>query len=240
MSRVVLVSGGTRGIGAAICKSFKEKGYKVAANYGGNDDAAKKFSDATGIEVFKWDVSDFEATQKGVAKVVASLGNIEILVNNAGISRDGMLHKLTPEKWNEVIAVNLNSVFNLTRAVIEPMREAGWGRIVNISSINGLSGAMGLSNYSAAKAGMIGFTKAVALENARKNITVNAIAPGYIETELISHLPDEVKDKIKANIPVSRFGSTEEVARTTLFLAAEEAGFITGATFSMNGGQYMS
>ena len=240
MSRVVLVSGGTRGIGAAISTAFKAKGYKVAANYGGNDAAAKEFSEANSIPVFKWDVSDFEKSQKGIQQVTSQLGNIEILVNNAGITRDGMVHKLTAEKWNEVIGVNLNSVFNLTRGVIEAMREAGWGRIINISSVNGISGAMGLANYSAAKAGMLGFSRAVALENARKNVTVNAIAPGYIETELISHLPDEVKDKIKATIPVSRFGSPEEVARMVLFLAAEEAGFITGATFSMNGGQHMA
>ena len=239
MSRTVLVSGGTRGIGAAIAKAFKAGGYKVAANYGSNDAAAEKFSKAEGIPVFKWDVGDYSQSEKGVAGVVGELGAIEILVNNAGITRDGMLHKLGAEQWNEVVAVNLNSVFNLSRQVIGSMRESGWGRIINISSINGIKGAMGLSNYSAAKAGIIGFTKAAALEGAAKGITVNAVAPGYIETEMIARLPDEVKDKIKAQIPASRFGTAEEVARIVLFLAAEEGGFINGATISANGGQYM-
>ncbi len=239
VAKTVLVSGGTRGIGAAVSRAFKAEGYKVAANYGGNDEAAENFSKGEGIPVFKWNVADYDRSEKGIAAVAAELGPIEILVNNAGITRDSMLHKMDAEKWNEVIAVDLNSVFNLSRQVIGPMREKGWGRIINISSINGVKGAMGLANYSAAKAGMIGFTKAAALEGAAKGITVNAVAPGYIETEMIAGLPDEVKDKITAQIPAGRFGAAEEVARIVLFLAADEAGFINGATINANGGQYM-
>jgi acetoacetyl-CoA reductase len=241
MARVALVTGGTRGIGAAISIALKEAGYKVAANYGGNDEAAEKFKAASGIPVYKWDVSDFEACKAGVARVEADLGTVEVLVNNAGITRDTTLHKMTAEQWNAVIRTNLDSLFNMTRNVIENMRAGGFGRIVSISSINGQKGQFGQSNYSAAKAGLIGFTKAVAQENAAKGITVNAVAPGYIGTEMVRAVPEEVlKTKIIPQIPVGRLGEPEEVAKCVVFLAAEDAGFITGSTLSTNGGQYMA
>jgi acetoacetyl-CoA reductase len=241
MARVAVVTGGTRGIGEAISVALNEAGFKVAANYGGNDEAASKFKEKTGIPVYRWDVADFEACKQGIARVEADLGPVDVLVNNAGITRDTTLHRMTPEQWDEVIRTNLDSLFNMTRNVIEGMRERSFGRIVNISSINGQKGQFGQSNYSAAKAGLIGFTKAVAQENAAKGITVNAVAPGYIGTEMVRAVPEEVlKTKILPLIPVGRLGEPEEVARCVVFLASDEAGFITGSTLSANGGQYMA
>jgi acetoacetyl-CoA reductase len=241
MTRVALVTGGTRGIGEAISKGLQAAGYSVAATYGGNDEAAAKFKEATGIPVYKWDVGDYEACQAGIAQVEADLGPVDVLVNNAGITRDGMFHKMSPENWRAVITTNLDSVFNMTRGVIEGMRSRGYGRIVSISSVNGQKGQMGQSNYSAAKAGLIGFTKALAQENAFKGITVNAVAPGYIATEMVRAVPEEVlKSKIIPQIPVGRLGEAEEIARAVAFLAAEEGGFITGSTLTINGGQYMA
>ncbi|HEY0223355.1 MAG TPA: acetoacetyl-CoA reductase [Pseudolabrys sp.] len=239
MSRVALITGGTRGIGAAIAKALKDKGYKVAANYAGNDEAAQKFKSETGIPVFKWDVSSFDACAEGVKKVAAEVGPVEVLVNNAGITRDSQLHRMKPEQWTAVINTNLGSLFNMTRQVIESMRERKFGRIVNISSINGQKGQFGQTNYSAAKAGEIGFTKALAQESAKSGITVNAICPGYINTEMVQAVPKEVLEKnILPQIPVGRLGEPEEIARTVIFLAADEAGFITGSTLTVNGGQY--
>ena len=241
MARVALVTGGTRGIGAAISVGLKDAGYKVAASYAGNDEAANAFKAETGILVYKWDVGEFDACQAGVRQVEADLGPVEVLVNNAGITRDGMFHRMEPEQWHAVIRTNLDSLFNMTRPVIEGMRERKFGRIINISSINGQKGQMGQSNYSAAKAGLVGFTKALALENAFKGITVNAIAPGYIATEMVRAVPKEVLDsKIIPQIPVGRLGEAEEIARCVVFLAADDAGFITGSTLSANGGQYMA
>ena len=241
MARVALVTGGTRGIGEAISVALKEAGYSVAANYGGNDEAANAFKDKTGIPVFKWDVADFEAGKQGIAKVEAEVGPIDVLVNNAGITRDTTLHRMTVEQWRAVLATNLNSVFNMTRGVIDGMRARNFGRIVSISSINGQKGQFGQANYSAAKAGLIGFSKAVAQENAAKGITVNVVAPGYIGTEMVRAVPEEVlKSKILPLIPVGRLGEPEEVARCVVFLASDAAGFITGSTLSANGGQYMA
>ena len=241
MARVALVTGGTRGIGAAISVALKEAGYKVAATYGGNDEAANKFKDATGIAVYKWDVADFEACKAGVGQVEADLGPVEVLVNNAGITRDTTLHKMSPDQWSAVISTNLDSVFNMTRNVIENMRATGFGRIISISSINGQKGQFGQSNYSAAKAGLVGFTKAVAQENAAKGITVNAVAPGYIGTEMVRAVPEAVlNSKIIPQIPVGRLGEPEEIAKCVAFLAADDAGFITGTTLTANGGQYMA
>jgi acetoacetyl-CoA reductase len=241
MARVALVTGGTRGIGAAISVALNAAGYKVAATYGGNDEAANKFKDETGIAVYKWDVSDFDACSAGVAQVLADLGPVDVLVNNAGITRDTTLHKMTVEQWQAVISTNLSSLFNMTRNVIENMRAKGFGRIISISSINGQKGQFGQANYSAAKAGLIGFTKAVAQENAAKGITVNAVSPGYIGTEMVRAVPEEVlKSKILPLIPVGRLGEPEEVAKCVVFLAADDAGFITGSTLSANGGQYMT
>ena len=240
MTRVAVVSGGSRGIGAAISKALKEHGYKVAATYAGNDEAAEKFSRETGIAVFKWDVSDHEACAAGIKKVEHEIGPVDILVNNAGITKDTPFHKMTPDKWYAVINTNLNSLYNMTRPVIEGMRERGWGRIVNISSINGQKGQFGQTNYAAAKSGDIGFTKALAQESASKGITVNVIAPGYIGTEMVRAIPEDVlKNKILPHIPVGRLGEPEEIARCVVFLASEEAGFITGSTISINGGQLM-
>jgi acetoacetyl-CoA reductase len=237
MSRVALVTGGTRGIGAAIAKALKAQGYKVAANYGGNDEAAQKFKAETGIPVFKWDVSSYEAC----TEVAAELGPVEVLVNNAGITRDAMLHRMKPEQWTQVINTNLGSLFNMCRQVIEGMRERKFGRIVNISSINGQKGQMGQTNYSAAKAGELGFTKALAQEAARSGITVNAICPGYINTEMVQAVPKDVLEKnILPQIPIGRLGEPEEIARCVAFLAADDAGLITGATISANGGQYLA
>lgn len=240
MARVALVTGGTRGIGAAIAKALSAAGYRVAANYGGNDEAANKFKAETGIPVFKWDVSSYAACAEGVKTVEAELGPVEVLVNNAGITRDGMFHKMTIEQWTAVVNTNLNSLFNMCRPVIEGMRERNFGRIVNISSINGQKGQMGQTNYSAAKAGELGFTKALAQENAKKGITVNAICPGYVATEMVQAVPKEVLEKnILPQIPVGRLAEPEEVARCVLFLVADEAGFITGSTLSVNGAQYL-
>ncbi|MBS7541127.1 acetoacetyl-CoA reductase [Ancylobacter lacus] len=240
MGRVALVTGGTRGIGAAVCKALAAGGYTVAANYAGNDEAAAAFTAETGVPAFKWDVSDFSACKAGIAEVEAKLGPVEVLVNNAGITRDGMLHKMSPEQWHAVINTNLNSVFNMCRNVIEGMRERSFGRIVSISSINGQKGQMGQTNYSAAKAGEIGFSKALAQENARKGITVNVICPGYIGTEMVRAVPQDVLDKhVLPQIPLGRLGEPEEIARCVLFLVADEAGFITGSTITANGGQYL-
>jgi acetoacetyl-CoA reductase len=239
MPRVALVTGGTRGIGAAISKALKEAGYNVAANYGGNDEAAQKFKDETGIPTCKWDVSSFDSCAAGVRQVEAELGSIDVLVNNAGITRDGMFHRMTPEQWNTVVNTNLGSLFNMTRQVIEGMRERKFGRIINISSINGQKGQMGQVNYSAAKAGELGFTKALAQEGARAGITVNAICPGYIATEMVKAMSQEVLQKnILPQIPIGRLGEPEEIARCVVFLASDEAGLITGATLTANGGQY--
>ena len=240
MSRVALVTGGTRGIGAAISIAFKNAGYKVAANYAGNDEAAAKFKNETGIAVFKWDVGDFEACAKGMADVTAALGPIDVLINNAGITRDAMLHKMTPEQWRDVMRVDLDSLFNTSRQVIDSMRERSYGRIINISSINGQKGQMGQTNYSAAKAGIIGFTKALAQETAKKGITVNAICPGYIDTEMVMAVPPKVLESIIATIPVGRLGKAEEIAKAALFLASEDSAFITGATLTVNGAQYIA
>jgi len=241
MARVALVTGGTRGIGAAISVALKQAGCRVAANYGGNDEAAKAFTEETGIPAFKWDVGDFEACRAGIETVAAEVGPVDVLVNNAGITRDGTLHKMSQESWRAVIGTNLDSLFNMTRNVIEGMRSRGFGRIVSISSINGQKGQFGQSNYAAAKAGLIGFTKSVAQENANKGITVNAVAPGYIGTEMVRAVPEEVlKSKILPLIPVGRLGEPEEVARCVVFLAGDEAGFITGSTLTVNGGQYMA
>lgn len=240
MARTALVTGGTRGIGEAISIALKDAGYTVAANYGGNDEAANAFKEKAGIPVYKFDVGDFEACAAGVAAIEGDLGPIEVLVNNAGITRDGMLHKMGLENWHAVIRTNLDSAFNLTRNVIEGMRARGFGRIVTISSINGQKGQMGQANYAAAKAGVIGFSKAVALENAFKGITANVIAPGYVGTEMVRAVPEEVLNtKIIPQIPVGRLAEPEEVARCVVFLAADEAGFITGSTLTANGGQYM-
>src|SRR5271167_1194449 len=239
MARVAVVTGGTRGIGAAVCKALKTAGYKVAASYGGNDEAARKFKAETGIAVYKWDVSSFEACAAGVKQVEADLGPIDVLVNNAGITRDSQLHRMKPEQWTAVINTNLGSLFNMSRHVIEGMRERKFGRIINISSINGQKGQFGQVNYSAAKAGEIGFTKALAQEGARSGITVNAICPGYIATDMVQAVPKEVLEKsILPLIPVNRLGEPEEIARSVVFLAADDAGFITGSTLTVNGGQY--
>ena len=241
MARVAVITGGTRGIGAAIAKALKAAGYKVAASYASNDEAAQKFKAETGIPVYKWDVSSYDACTAGLKQIEADLGPVEILVNNAGITRDGMFHKMTVDQWRAVIDTNLNSLFNMCRPVIEGMRNRGFGRIINISSVNGQKGQMGQSNYSAAKAGEIGFTKALAQETARNGITVNAIAPGYIGTEMVQAMPQDVLEKrILPQIPMGRLGTPEEIARCVVFLAADEAGFITGSTLSANGGQYMA
>jgi acetoacetyl-CoA reductase len=240
MARVAVVSGGTRGIGAAISKALKANGYIVAANYAGNAEAAAKFNEETKIPVYKWDVSDYKACAEGLKKVAEDLGPIDVLVNNAGVTRDTMFHKMTPEQWYDVINVNLNSLFNMTRPVIEGMRERGFGRIVNISSINGQKGQIGQANYTASKAGDIGFTKSLAQENASKGITVNAVCPGYIATDMVKAVPVEVLEKsVLPLIPARRLGEPEEVARCVVFLVAEDSGFITGSTFTINGGQYM-
>lgn len=241
MTRVAVVTGGTRGIGAAISNELKRKGFRVAANYGGNDEAAQKFQMATGIPVFKFDVSDYEACEAGIARITKDLGPVDVLVNNAGITRDGVLHRMTKENWQAVIDTNLNSVFNLTRLVIDGMRKRNFGRIISISSVNGRKGQLGQANYSAAKAGLLGFTKAIAQEGAAKGITCNVIAPGYINTEMVAAVPKDVLEaKILPQIPVGRLGEATEIARCVSFLAADDAGFITGACLDANGGQYMA
>jgi acetoacetyl-CoA reductase len=240
MARVAVVTGGTRGIGAAISRALQAAGYKVAANYAGKEEVAEKFRAETKMAAYKWDVSSFEACADGIKRVEADLGPVDILVNNAGITRDTMFHRMTPDQWSQVINTNLSSLFNMCRQVIDGMRERNFGRIVNISSINGQKGQIGQVNYSAAKAGELGFTKALAQENARKGITVNAICPGYIATEMVLAVPKDVLEKnIIPQIPAGRLGQPEEIARCVVFLAGEEAGFITGSTISANGGQYM-
>ncbi len=241
MARVALVTGGSRGIGAAISVALKEAGYKVAANYAGNDEAAKKFKAETGIPVFKWSVAEYDACVAGIKKVEAELGPVEVLVNNAGITRDAMFHRMTPEQWHEVISTNLSGVFNMTHPVWPGMRERKFGRIIQISSVNGQKGQAGQSNYSAAKAGDIGFTRALAQEGARVGITVNAICPGYIGTEMVRAIDEKVlNERIIPQIPVGRLGEPEEIARCVVFLASDDAGFLTGSTISPNGGQYMT
>ncbi|MBB5573762.1 MULTISPECIES: beta-ketoacyl-ACP reductase [Rhizobium] len=239
MSRVALVTGGTRGIGAAISIALRNAGYRVAATYAGNDEKAQAFRDETGISVHKWDVSDYEACGAGIAKVQDELGPIDILVNNAGITRDAMFHKMTPQQWHDVINTNLTGLFNMTHHVWQGMRDRSFGRVINISSINGQKGQMGQANYSAAKAGDLGFTKALAQEGAAKNITVNAICPGYIGTEMVLAVPEKVlNERIIPQIPVGRLGEPQEIARIAVFLASDDAGFITGSTISANGGQF--
>ena len=241
MTRTALVTGGSRGIGAAISKALKEAGCNVAANYAGNDEAANAFKAETGIAVYKWSVADYDACVAGISQVEADLGPIDILVNNAGITRDAMFHKMTPQQWNEVIGTNLTGLFNMTHPVFAGMRDRGFGRIINISSVNGQKGQMGQANYSAAKAGDIGFTKALAQKGAFKGVTVNAVCPGYIGTEMVRAVPEDVlKSKILPQIPVGRLGEPEEIARCVVFLASDDAGFITGSTVSANGGQYMA
>jgi len=241
MARVALVTGGSRGIGAAIARALKDAGCAVAASYAGNDAAAAAFSAGTGIATYKWDVADHAACAEGVAKVEAALGPVDILVNNAGITRDVAFHRMTPEQWNAVIGTNLTGVFNMTHAVWPGMRARKFGRVINISSINGQKGQFGQVNYAAAKAGDIGFTKALALEGARAGITVNAICPGYINTEMVAAVPEKVMNEvILPQIPVGRLGEADEIGRAVVFLASDEAGFITGSTLSINGGQYLA
>ena len=239
MSRTALVTGGTRGIGAAISVALRDAGYKVAANYAGNDEAATAFKQETGIPVYKWSVADYDACAEGIGKVEADLGPVEVLINNAGITRDAMFHKMTPQQWREVIDTNLNGVFNMTHPVWPGMRERRFGRVITISSINGQKGQMGQANYSAAKAGDLGFTKALAQEGAKAGITVNAICPGYIGTEMVMAVPEKVRESIIAQIPVGRLGEASEIARAAVFLASDDAGFITGSTLSANGGQFV-
>jgi acetoacetyl-CoA reductase len=239
MTRTALVTGGSRGIGAAIAVALKNAGYNVAANYAGNDEAAAAFNKETGIPVYKWSVADYEACGAGIAKVEADLGPVDVLINNAGITRDAMFHKMTPQQWREVIDTNLNGVFNMTHQVWSGMRDRKFGRVVTISSINGQKGQMGQANYSAAKAGDLGFTKSLAQEGAKAGITVNAICPGYIATDMVMAVPEKVRESIIAQIPVGRLGEPEEIARAVVFLASDEAGFITGSTLSANGGQFV-
>lgn len=240
MNRVALVTGGTRGLGAAIALALQNEGYRVAVVYRSNATAAHVFHEATAIPAFCWDVADHAACQDGIEQVQAQLGPVDVLVNNAGITADAVLHRMTPEQWLHVINTNLGSVFNMSRHVIEGMRDRNFGRIINISSVNGRRGQFGQSNYAAAKAGILGFTKSLALENAGRNITVNAIAPGYCDTEMVAAVPKNVLDKIIATIPVGHLGNGRDIARLAVFLADADAGFITGATFDINGGQFMA
>ena len=239
MARVAIVTGGTRGIGEAISVALRDAGMTVAANYAGNDEKAREFSDRTGIAAYKWDVSDFDACMEGVKRIEGELGLVEVLVNNAGITRDGTMKKMTRQMWDEVIDVNLGGCFNMAKAVWNGMNERKYGRVVNIGSINGQAGQYGQVNYAAAKSGIHGFTKALAQEGARAGITVNAIAPGYIDTEMVAAVPPDVLEKIVARIPVGRLGRAEEIARGVAFLCSEDGGFITGSTLSINGGQHM-
>ncbi len=239
MGRIALVTGGTRGIGEAICVALKDAGYTVVANYGGNDDAAKEFTQRTGIPAVKFDVSDFNACQEAIAGIEKEYGPVDVLVNNAGITRDGTMHRMDFAQWDKVIQTNLASCFNTCRAVIDGMRARNFGRIVNIGSVNGQAGQYGQVNYAAAKSGIHGFTKALAKESAAKGITVNAIAPGYVETDMVRAVPQNVLDKIIQTIPVGRLGIPEDIARSVMFLIADEASFITGSTLSINGGQHM-
>ena len=240
MARVALVTGGTRGIGAAISVGLQNAGYKVAANYGGNDEAARKFKAETAIPVFKWDVGNAAACAAGLKDVEGAIGPVDILINNAGVTKDAMLHKMTAEQWDDVIRIDLGSMFYMCRPLIDGMRERNFGRIINISSINGQKGQMGQTNYSAAKAGIIGFTKALAQETAKKGITVNAICPGYIDTEMVMAVPPKVLEGIIATIPVGRLGKAGEIAKMAAFLASDDAAFITGATMTVNGAQYIA
>ena len=239
MARVAIVTGGTRGIGEAISIALRDQGMKVAANYAGNEERAREFTERTGIPAFKWDVSDFEACQQGVSKVAQEVGAVDVLVNNAGITRDTTMKRMDHQKWQEVMDTNLGGCFNMAKAVWEGMVESGYGRIVNIVSINGQAGQYGQVNYAAAKSGIHGFTKALAQEGARSNVTVNAIAPGYIDTDMVAAVPEEVLGKIVAKIPVNRLGQAHEIARGVAFLVHEDAGFVTGSTLSINGGQHM-
>ena len=240
MSRVALVTGGSRGIGAAISTALKAEGYTVAATYAGNDQKAEAFTGKTGIKTYKWDVSDYETCVTGIAAVEADLGPVDVLVNNAGITRDAPFHKMSREQWDEVIRTNLDGVFNMTHPLWNGMRERKFGRVINISSINGQKGQFAQANYSAAKAGDIGFTKALAQEGARAGITVNAICPGYIATEMVMAVPEKIRDSIVAQIPTGRLGEAREIARCVVFLASDDAGFITGSTLTANGGQYIT
>ena len=240
MGRVALVTGGSRGIGAAISTALKDAGYTVAANYAGNDEAASAFTAETGIKTYKWSVADYDACAAGIAEVEADLGPVDVLVNNAGITRDATFHKMTKDQWDAVIGTNLNGLFNMTHPIWPGMRDRGFGRVINISSINGQKGQMGQANYSAAKAGDIGFTKALAQEGAFKGVTVNAICPGYIATDMVMAVPEKVRESIIAQIPVGRLGETADIARCVVFLASDDAGFITGATLTANGGQYLT
>ncbi|MDH3632531.1 MAG: acetoacetyl-CoA reductase [Gammaproteobacteria bacterium] len=239
MSRVALVTGGTRGIGEAICLALKDAGFKVVATYAGNEEAAQKFIDQTGIQAYRFDVGNYDDCQEAVQKIENEVGPVEVLINNAGITRDGTMHKMSFEQWNQVIQTNLTSCFNMCHAVLDGMRDRGFGRIVNIGSINGQAGQYGQVNYAAAKSGIHGFTKALAQEGAAKGITVNAIAPGYIATEMVRAVPENVLEKIVARIPIGRLGEASEIARGVVFLTADDAGFITGSTLSINGGQHM-
>ncbi|HZD25236.1 MAG TPA: acetoacetyl-CoA reductase [Alphaproteobacteria bacterium] len=239
MARVAVVTGGTRGIGRGICEGLKDKGYTVAATYAGNEAAAQRFSEETGLNAYRWDCSNFEACQQGVARIAEELGPVDVLINNAGITRDATILRMTWEDWQQVIDTNLGSCFNMSKAVFPGMRERRFGRIVNIGSINGQSGQYGQVNYAAAKSGIHGFTKALALEGARYNITVNAVAPGYVDTDMVAAVPETVLEKIVATIPVGRLGNADEIGRAVLFLVADEATFVTGSTISVNGGQHM-
>lgn len=238
--RVALVTGGTRGIGAACARALQQAGHKVGVTYHGNEEAAKAFTQETNIPAWKWDAADYDACAKGVAQAVDALGAIDILVNNAGITRDGAFHKMERDAWREVINANLDSVFNMSRLVFNDMRERGWGRIINMSSINGQKGQFGQVNYATSKAGMIGFTKSLALEGASKGVCVNAIAPGYIDTDMVANVPPKIRDAIVAGIPVGRLGVAQEIAAAVVYLASDDASFITGATLNINGGQYMA
>jgi acetoacetyl-CoA reductase len=240
MDRVALVTGGTRGLGRAISLALRDGGCRVAASYHSDEDAARRLHDDSGIAVFRWDVSDFDACRAGLAEVEQALGPVDVLVNNAGVTADAAFHKMSEEQWWKVMRTNLGSMFNVTRQVIEGMRDRRYGRIVNISSINGRKGQAGQSNYAAAKAGILGFTKALALENASRNITVNAVAPGYCDTAMVAAVRPEVLQGIIAGIPVGRLGTPEDIGRMVAFLAGEDSGFITGATFDVNGGQYLA
>jgi len=239
MTRVAIVTGGTRGIGAAIAKAFKKQGYKVAVTYSGNEEAAEKFRKENDIDALRWDASSYADCVEGVKKVEAQLGPVDILVNNAGITRDTTFHKMTEEQWDDVIRVNLKSCFSMTRAVIEGMRERNFGRVIQISSVNGQRGQYGQANYGAAKAGMIGFTKSLAFEGANKGITVNCVAPGYVDTDMVAAVPEDILKKIISTIPVGRLGYADDIARAVLFLAGDDSSFVTGATLTVNGGQYM-
>ena len=239
MTRVAIVTGGTRGIGEAVSLALRDQGFTVVANYGGNDTKARQFTADTGIPAYKWDVGDHQACLDGCAKVEAEVGPIDVVVNNAGVTRDGTLHKMSFDDWNEVMRINLGGCFNMAKATFPGMRERGWGRIINIGSINGQAGQYGQVNYAAAKSGIHGFTKALAQEGAKFGVTVNAIAPGYIDTDMVAAVPEPVLEKIVAKIPVGRLGQASEIARGVAFLASENAGFVTGSTMSINGGQHM-